>query len=248
MMKRTLIALIGTTALVGTAQAQMFDYAAYDADRDGSLTATEYRTGLERDGYFGRVDANADGRIGVDEYDDETTFTSYDADADGYLTEDEYYTGLSTSYDANRDGVFDENEFNTFADAGNRIVDGARDIVTGTVSAGAAVVEGVADGTANLLGFDDDGDRRLTSAEFNAALDGNDYFNRYDSNGDGFLAENEFNAQSRGYVAEYDADGDQRLSRDEYYGALYGAYDTNRDGQLAEDEYSLFVEQRMNQM
>ena len=59
------------------------------------------------------------------------------------------------------------------------------------------------------------------------------------------MAEAEFNEQSRGYVTEYDADADGRLSRDEYYGALYGAYDANRDGQLEKAEYDLFVTERM---
>ena len=245
MMKRTLIALVGSTALIGAAQADMFDFNAYDADRDGSLTSAEYRAGLQRDGYFARFDANRDGRIEANEYGDQAVFADYDRNADGFLDEDEYYGGLTASYDANQDGIFDENEFGTFRTAGNQILQGAGDIVTGTVGAGAAVVEGVADGTADLLGFDNDRDEMLTSAEFNAALDSNGYFDRYDTNKDGFLAEAEFNEQSRGYVTEYDADADGRLSRDEYYGALYGAYDANRDGQLEKAEYDLFMTKRM---
>ncbi len=245
MIKRTLIALAASTALVGVAQAQMFDFAAYDADRDGSITTTEYRDGLARDGYFVRLDANRDGMIGADEYGDEAAFAQYDRNTDGMLDENEYYDGLTASYDANQDGIFDEDEFGTFADAGNQILGGAGDIVTGTVRAGGAVVEGVVGGAASLLGFDTDNDQRLTAAEFNAALDGTGYFDRFDTDRDGFLAENEFNDRSRAFVAEYDGDADGRLSRNEYYGALYGSYDADRDGFLNDAEYGRFQTERM---
>lgn len=245
MFKRTLIALASTTALVGAAQADMFDFNTYDGDRDGFVTQTEYRDGLVRDGYYTRLDANRDGRLDTNEFADTEFYASYDGDADGFLTEDEYYDGLYASYDRDADGRLSDGEFGEFRTAGNTFLDGVGDVVTGTVNAGASVVEGTVGGTLDLLGFDNDSDRMLNDAEFRTALTENGYFDRFDRNNDGFLAENEISDDTQIYLSEYDADADGRLSSDEYYGAIYASYDANRDGLLDENEYGRFQTERM---
>ena len=76
-MRMTTLATVVSTLLLGAAAAQAGDYkmtkeqfTAADQDRDGSITLAEAQAGLPKLAEkFATVDANADGKVSVDEWD-----------------------------------------------------------------------------------------------------------------------------------------------------------------------------------
>ena len=67
----------------------LYDFDAYDADRDGFVTAAEFNTGFARTPYY----------------------RGYDTDRDGFINDREYYGGVYSAFDTDRDGVLNRNEF-----------------------------------------------------------------------------------------------------------------------------------------
>lgn len=100
--------------------------------------------------------------------------------------------------------------------------------------------------------YDRDNDNLISTDEYETGVSrtfGDSYaggaFTDYDSDANGFLNQNEFRTayEGAGYrdvYGSYDADGDARLTRDEYATGLYNRADANRDTVVSIEEEGLF--------
>ena len=97
-----------------TAYADSGVFDSLDADGSGDLSQEEYDANRDLLG-VGAVPGAAvtDATMTDAAMTDTNTFGNYDADADGLLTRDEYNNALYTRYDANADGVIDQAEYDT---------------------------------------------------------------------------------------------------------------------------------------
>ena len=97
-----------------TAYADSGVFDSLDADGSGDLSQEEYDANRDLLG-VGAVPGAAvtDATMTDAAMTDTNTFGNYDADADGLLTRDEYNNALYTRYDTNADGVIDQAEYDT---------------------------------------------------------------------------------------------------------------------------------------
>lgn len=83
------------TLMTGAAMALMISGTAFaaewDANADGQVDETEFRTGLEADNPFGAWDGDRDGMLSQEEF-DQGLWNSFDQDRDGFLDEPEGVT------------------------------------------------------------------------------------------------------------------------------------------------------------
>ena len=88
----TLAAATFSLSLVSAAAAA--DFESWDENRDGQIEATEFNNDLR----------------------DRGVFTNWDADEDGVLSEDEFNEGVYGYYDEDDDGLFSENEYDRWSE------------------------------------------------------------------------------------------------------------------------------------
>ena len=89
--------MMSTIAVLFAGSAMAADLA-WDADRNGIVSADEYMAAEDRD----------------------ATFDAWDADRDGMLNADEFATGNWKMFDENADNTWDENEAGSWMDASTR--------------------------------------------------------------------------------------------------------------------------------
>lgn len=113
--------------------------------------------------------------------------------------------------------------------------------------------------------WDENTDRQWDQDEFNTRMNDRGEFNEWDTDRDGSLNENEFNEGSRylqdnqantqnntettgtsgtntssnlGTFDDWDQNGDDVITEEEFNNARFNSLDTNRDGSLSTDEYN----------
>ena len=120
MYKSVLIALALTLSSTA-AFAGNYDFNDYDANSDGNLTTDEFYGSVSDWGVYRDWDANDDGLIDENEWNDldwDYTYTDWDADGDGYLDSGEFYDGVYSTYDADEDGHWSNSEWDDAGEAG----------------------------------------------------------------------------------------------------------------------------------
>ncbi len=97
--------------------------------------------------------------------------------------------------------------------------------------------------------WDADSNSMIDSNEFQTAWGEAGYYARWDANRDNFIEESEWNAGRNSYMrdfnedqlgafSEWDADGDGRLTEDEFRDGTFRVYDADQDGNLSDAEYT----------
>lgn len=95
-------------------------FSQWDMDQQQGLNQDEFTTGLQDQGTFGDWDADGDGMIDQQDFQnafgdadwyDEGLFNEWDMDGDGNLMEEEVSQGLFEEWDENGDGVLTQDEF-----------------------------------------------------------------------------------------------------------------------------------------
>ncbi len=93
--------------------------------------------------------------------------------------------------------------------------------------------------------WDEDRNATLDEREFGTAWGEEDYFRRWDANNDSYLDESEWNSTRSAQLGEYDGsfqdwdtDGDNQLSEDEFRIGVYSYFDKDGDRMINEEEYN----------
>lgn len=248
-MKRIAAATVFVIATSAGAQSPLDSgFASADADRDGVITVAELDA-QQRARFLDR-DSNGDDALSIDEFTQpeppgltepgrrqwaasrRLQFDSLDRDDNGWLTSREFAQTARRSFvaaDLNRDAKLSQSEIETFI-----------------ARASAALARGAADRRRSAL--DQDGDGRITQAEFIAARER--AMTVRDANGDGAVAFEEFSpnferlpadaqAAARAAFDRADVDGDGWIGLPEHReasAALFGRFDANGDGDLTPQE------------
>lgn len=120
MYKSVLIAL-ALTLSSSAAFAANNDFNDYDTNGDSNLTADEFYGSVADWGTYSDWDANGDGLVDENEWNDlgwDYSYNYWDADSDGYLDSGEFYDGVYDTYDANEDGHWNNGEWDDAGEAG----------------------------------------------------------------------------------------------------------------------------------
>ncbi len=209
------------------------EHKALDKDGDGKVSARDLQVDPSA---FAEMDANGDGRLSRREYRVDfhrrNSFQALDTDQDGKLSNEEMSRLSrfgSASYDQNQDGHVDAAEFV----AGRRAEMKAARLER--IEQNLAGLEGE-DKDRMLRKFDADGDGQVTAREVLAGRReareqqradlGNKAFEALAGGGDSFSV-----AENKPY-RKYDADGDGKISRQEFLAGQGADYQTLREGRF----------------
>lgn len=206
------------------------EHAALDKDGDGKVTAGDM--GLDQEA-FQKLDANKDGKLSKDEYRADyhrrNSFEALDADGDGNLSTEELAKldrFTARSYDANGDGTVDATEF----EAGRR--EEMKLARRQHVEQKLAGLEGD-DLDRMVEKFDADGDGKVTADEVLAGrreARNKERTDRAEQNFEALAGDDEAIAvaDQKAYGV-YDADGDGKVSREEFLAGQKADYQAIRD-------------------
>lgn len=93
----------------------------YDKNTDQRWDRDEFNTSMGESGMYGEWDADRDGFLNENEYNEGTkswqnesarTFSDWDMDRNGNLNEDEFNEGTFGTWDTDRDGMLSSDEYN----------------------------------------------------------------------------------------------------------------------------------------
>ena len=89
-------------------------YDSYDTNKDGSLAANEWSEGFGETESYGAWDTDGNGSLSETEFGtgfgESKMYGEWDRDGNGLLSEDEFGGGVYTTYDADRSGYLDDDE------------------------------------------------------------------------------------------------------------------------------------------
>lgn len=101
--------------------------------------------------------------------------------------------------------------------------------------------------------WDEDQNAGLDEREFTSAWGESGYYARWDINEDGYLDESEWHSAKNDFLgdhqgafapdssfSEWDADGDNRLSEEEFRRGVFAHYDGDDDMMISEQEYDIW--------
>lgn len=195
-----------------------------DADKDGKLSAPEFRDLIQSMRGPGAPAAGAN--LGVFSGDPMAQFKAMDKDGDGKVTRTEFpgRPAMFERVDANKDGVLEASEVKALAGAAKKAA---------PAPAAAAGMPG-----GRFKAMDKDGDGKLSKDEYQGPPA---FFGRLDADKDGSLTPAEM-AEAPRVMAEalrmMDKDGDGKISRDEFRGApqQFDRLDADKDGFVTTEE------------
>lgn len=118
-MYRTFI--LGLALAIGTTPAFAASFSELDSDGNQELSRDEFYGGVADIGTYSDWDANSDGLLDENEFNEiggDWDYDTWDADANAYVDSGEFYDGYYASYDANEDGHWDGGEWDDAGEAG----------------------------------------------------------------------------------------------------------------------------------
>ncbi len=113
----TLLALSLASSMTFAAGSLSFE----DANSDGKVSKDEYQNSLSDAGVYSDWDADNDGLLTDEEFDEagfDNDFTAWDADNSDYLDAGEVYDGYFDSFDENENGHWNAGEWDDAGDEG----------------------------------------------------------------------------------------------------------------------------------
>ncbi len=124
------VSVIITAFLFISCKSQLFTLSDFDEDGNSSLDQSEFNEVLDKAGYFNYWDADSNGDISEDEWnqggvgtfstqydaDDKGAWKTWDLDGNGSLSEDELDNGVFNTIDDNDNAEVSDSEFNTWYD------------------------------------------------------------------------------------------------------------------------------------
>lgn len=88
----------------------------WDSNGNDELSESEFLSGVDDAGLYGRIDEDDDGFVDESEFEDagiEGEWDEWDANDDGYVDSKEFYEGTFSAFDEDDDDTWDDDEWDT---------------------------------------------------------------------------------------------------------------------------------------